>query len=85
MNVSVKIFSISMAERAYRQAREEARRAGVSLSAWMTRAAREKLQRDAAASIAEADRRTGPDWADWAEANSGDFSGPGRADDGDGR
>lgn len=71
--MSVKTFSISMAERAYRQAREEAKRAGVSMSAWMTRAAREKLQRDAAAPIAEADRRSGEDWAEWSEANAGDF------------
>ena len=41
--MSVKTFSISMGERAYRQAR------------------------------AEADRRTGHDWADWTEANAGDF------------
>ena len=78
--MSVKSFSISMAERAYRQAREEAERAGVSMSAWMTRAALEKIQRDAAASIAEADQRTGHAWADWAEANAGDFPahGPGQ-------
>ena len=82
--MSVKTFSISMAEREYRQAREEAKRAGVSMSAWMTRAAREKLQRDAAASLAEADRRTGHDWADWAEAHDGDFPGQAAAGDGDG-
>ena len=46
--MSVKTFSISMGERAYRQARAEADRAGLSMSAWMTRAAREKTQRDAA-------------------------------------
>ena len=46
--MSVKTFSISMGERAYRQARAEADRAGLSMSAWMTRAAREKIQRDAA-------------------------------------
>jgi hypothetical protein len=43
------------------------------MSAWMTRAAREKIQRDAASVIAEADRRTGHDWAEWTEANAGDF------------
>jgi hypothetical protein len=43
------------------------------MSAWMTRAAREKIQRDAAAVIAEADRETGHAWAEWAEANTGDF------------
>ncbi len=77
--MSVKTFSISMAERADRQARQEAARAGVSMSAWMTRAAREKIQRDAAAPIAEADQRTGQEWADWAEGNAGDFpaAGPG--------
>ena len=77
--MSVKTFSISMAERAYRQARKEAERAGVSMSAWMTRAAREKIQRDAATPVAEADLRAGHDWADWGDANAGDFpaGGPG--------
>lgn len=83
--MSVKTFSISMAERAYRQARAEAARAGVSMSAWMARAAREKLQRDAAASIAEADRRADHEWADWTDAHAGDFPGPGPADDGGGQ
>ena len=82
--MSVKTFSISMAERAYRQARAEAARTGVSMSAWMARAAREKLQRDAAASIAEADRHAGHDWADWADAHAGDFPLPGAADGGGG-
>jgi hypothetical protein len=82
--MSVKTFSISMAERAYQQAREEAERAGVSMSAWMTRAAREKIQRDAAAPIAEADRRTGHAWADWTEANAGDFPAHGPEDAGGG-
>jgi hypothetical protein len=71
--MSVKTFSISMGERAYRQARAEADRAGLSMSAWMTRAAREKIQRDAASAIAEADRLTGHDWAEWTEANASDF------------
>lgn len=71
--MSVKTFSISMGERAYRQARAEADRAGLSMSAWMTRAAREKTQRDAAGAIAEADRITGHDWADWTETNVHDF------------
>jgi hypothetical protein len=69
----VKTFSISMGERAFRQAKSEADRAGLSMSAWMTRAAREKIQRDAATAIAEADRETGHAWAEWAEANAGDF------------
>ena len=73
VNMSVKTFSISMGERAFRQAKAEADRAGLSMSAWMTRAAREKIQRDAASVIAEADRRTGHDWAEWTEANAGDF------------
>jgi hypothetical protein len=73
MNMSVKTFSISMGERAFRQARAEADRAGLSMSAWMTRAAREKIQRDAATSIAEADRETGHAWAEWSDANTGDF------------
>ena len=75
--MSVKTFSISMGERAYRQAKIEAERAGLSMSAWMTRAAREKVQRDAAGLIAETDRRTGHAWAEWADANAGDFPGPG--------
>jgi hypothetical protein len=73
MSMAVKTFSISMGERAFRQAKAEADRAGLSMSAWMTRAAREKIQRDAAAAIAEADRETGHAWAEWAEANAGDF------------
>ena len=73
----MKTFSISMGESAYRQAKIEAERAGLSMSAWMARAAREKVQRDAAGPIAEADRRTGHAWAEWAEANAGDFPGPG--------
>jgi hypothetical protein len=71
--MSVKTFSISMGERAYRQARAEADRAGLTMSAWMTRAAREKIQRDAASAIAEVDKLTGQDWVEWTEDNSGDF------------
>ncbi len=77
--MSVRTFSISMGERAYRHAKIEAERAGLSMSAWMTRAAREKVQRDAAGPIAEADRLTGHAWAEWAESNTGDFPGPGGA------
>ena len=40
-------------------ARDAARDAGLSLSAWLDRAAREKLRRDAAAALA--DYLTGPD------------------------
>ena len=84
MSMAVKTFSISMGERAYRQARAEADRAGLTMSAWMTRAAREKIQRDAAARIAEADQRTGHAWADWAEANAGDFPARGPGEGGGG-
>jgi hypothetical protein len=73
LNMPVKTFSISMGERAFRQAKAEADRAGLSMSAWMTRAAREKIQRDAATAIATADRETGHAWAEWTEANAGDF------------
>jgi hypothetical protein len=73
LNMPVKTFSISMGERAFRQAKAEADRAGLSMSAWMTRAAREKIQRDAATAIAAADRETGHAWAEWTEANAGDF------------
>ncbi|HWG60552.1 MAG TPA: hypothetical protein VG253_02450 [Streptosporangiaceae bacterium] len=71
--MSVKTFSISMGERAYRLAKAEADRAGLTMSAWMSRAAREKIQRDAANPIAEADRLSGHAWAEWAESNAGDF------------
>lgn len=46
------------------------------MSAWMTRAAREKIQRDAAVHVAEADRRTDDAWAEWTEANERDFDLP---------
>lgn len=72
----VKTFSISMDERAYRQVKAEADRTGVSVSAWMTRAAREKVQRDAAVPVAEADRRTAHAWVGWTEMNERDFDNP---------
>lgn len=74
--MTVRTFSISMDERVYRQAKGAADRAGTSVSGWMSRAAREKLQRDAAAAVAEADRRTGGIWADWAEASEREFDLP---------
>lgn len=74
--VAVKTFSISMDERAYRQAKTEADRAGVSMSAWMARAAREKIQRAAAVHVAETDRRTGDAWAQWTETSESDLDPP---------
>lgn len=74
--MAVKTFSISMDERTHRQARAAAEHAGTSVSAWIARAAREKIQRDAAAIVAEADRRAGHDWAEWAEANERDLAPP---------
>jgi hypothetical protein len=63
-----------MDERTYRQAKAAAERAGLPMSAWMSRSAREKVQRDAAAVVAEVDRGTGHAWAAWAEASERDFS-----------
>ena len=74
--MAVKTFSISMDERAYRHAKTEATRAGVSMSAWIARAAREKVQRDAATQVAETDRRTGNAWAEWSETNERDQDNP---------
>jgi hypothetical protein len=65
----VKTLSISMDEVISQQASVEAARSGAgSLSAWVTRAVREKLQRDGALAVAEADQRTGNAWAEWVEA-----------------
>jgi hypothetical protein len=71
--MAVKTISISMDERTYRQAKAAADRAGVPMSAWMSRSAREKVQRDAAVTVAELDRGTGHAWALWAEASEEDF------------
>lgn len=65
-----------MDERTYRQAKEAAERAGLPMSAWMSRSAREKVQRDAAVMVAESDRGTGQAWALWAEASEQDFGTP---------
>lgn len=65
-----------MDERTHRQARAAAQHAGASVSAWIARAVREKIQRDAAAVVAEADRRGGHDWAEWTEANERDLGMP---------
>jgi hypothetical protein len=74
--MAVKTFSISMDERTYRQAKAAADRAGLPISAWMSRSAREKVQRDGAATVAELDRGTGHAWAVWAEASERDFTNP---------
>jgi hypothetical protein len=74
--MAVRTFSISMDERTYRQAMAEAARAGLPISAWMSRCAREKVQRDAAASVAEFDRGTNHAWVTWTEASERDFSIP---------
>ena len=67
-----------MDERTYRQAKAAAEMAGVPMSAWMSRSAREKVQRDAATAVAELDRGTGHAWAAWTEAGERDFGGPER-------
>lgn len=73
----VQTLSISMDEVISQQAVLEAVRSGAgSLSAWVTRAVREKLQRDGALAVAEADRRTGNAWAEWAEAAARDQRDP---------
>jgi hypothetical protein len=76
MDMAVKTISISMDERTYRQAKAAAELAGLPMSAWMSRSAREKVQRDAAATVAELDRGTGHAWAAWAEAIEQDFGTP---------
>jgi hypothetical protein len=74
--MAVKTISISMDERTYRQAKAAAEQAGLPMSAWMSRSAKEKVQRDAAAAVAEVDRGTGHAWAAWAEASERDFGAP---------
>ena len=76
MIVAVKTISISMDERTYRQAKAAAERAGLPISTWMSRCAREKVQRDAATTVAESDRGTDQAWAAWAEAIEQDFGTP---------
>jgi hypothetical protein len=76
VNMAVRTFSISMDERTYRQAKAAAERAGLPMSAWMSRSAREKVQRDAAAVVAEFDRGTGHAWVAWSEASERDFAAP---------
>jgi len=75
--VAVKTISISMDERTYRQAKAAAERAGLPMSTWMSRSAREKVQRDAAVSVAELDVGSGHAWVAWTEASEQDFSHPG--------
>ena len=74
--MAVKTISISMDERTYRQAKAAAERAGMPMSTWMSRSAREKVQRDAAFAVAESDRGSGLAWASWAEASEQDFGTP---------
>ncbi|HUD38162.1 MAG TPA: hypothetical protein VMR14_14770 [Streptosporangiaceae bacterium] len=68
-----RIVSISMDERTYRQVKAAADRAGVPMSTWMSRSAREKVQRDAAVPVAELDAGTGQAWVAWTEASERDF------------
>jgi len=44
-----------MDERTYRQAKAAADRAGLPMSVWISRSAKEKVQRDAAVTVAELD------------------------------
>lgn len=74
--MAVKTISISMDERTYRQAKAAAERAGLPMSTWMSRSAREKVQRDAAVSVAELDAGTGHAWVAWTEASEQDFGYP---------
>jgi hypothetical protein len=73
INVAVKTISISMDERTYRQAKAAAERAGLPMSTWMSRSAKEKVQRDAAVTVAELDVGTGQAWVAWTEASERDF------------
>ncbi len=74
IGVAVMTVSISMDERTYRQAKAAAERAGVPISAWMSKSAKEKVQRDAALPVAELDLGTGQAWAAWTEASEQDFN-----------
>jgi hypothetical protein len=74
--MAVKTFSISMDERTYLQVKAAAAQAGLPMSAWMSRSAREKVQRDAAATVAELDRCSGQAWVAWTEASERDFRTP---------
>jgi hypothetical protein len=74
IDVAVKTISISMDERTYRQAKAAADRAGLPMSTWMSKSAKEKVQRDAAIMVAELDVGTGHAWATWTEASERDFA-----------
>lgn len=76
MTMAVRTISISIDERTYRQAKAAADRAGLPMSAWLSRSATEKVQRDAAAAVAEFDRGTAHAWAAWAEDIEQDFRAP---------
>ncbi|HET9898581.1 MAG TPA: hypothetical protein VFQ44_26965 [Streptosporangiaceae bacterium] len=65
-----------MDERTYRQAKAAAERAGLPMSTWMSKSAKEKVQRDAAVPVAQLDEGTGHAWVAWAEASERDFSNP---------
>ena len=77
MAMAVMTISISMDERTYRQAKAAAERAGLPMSAWMSRSAKEKVQRDAAVTVAELDEGTGHAWVAWTEASERDFTSQG--------
>jgi hypothetical protein len=74
IDVPVKTISISMDERTYRHAKEAAERAGLPMSTWMSKSAKEKVQRDAAVTVAELDVGSGDAWAAWTEASEQDFT-----------
>ncbi len=76
MGVASRTISISIDERTYRQAKAAAERAGLPMSTWMSRSAKEKVQRDAAVTVAELDAGTGDAWVAWAEASEQDFTNP---------
>ncbi|HXS64002.1 MAG TPA: hypothetical protein VN767_14205 [Streptosporangiaceae bacterium] len=73
--MAVRTISISMDDRTYRQAKAAADRAGLPMSVWMSRSAKEKVQRDAAVSVAELDAGTGHAWVAWTEDSERDFPG----------
>ena len=76
MAVGSRTISISMDERTYRQAKAAAERAGLPMSTWMSKSAKEKVQRDAAVTVAQLDEGTDHAWVAWAEASERDFSNP---------
>jgi hypothetical protein len=73
INVAVRTISISMDERTYRQAKAAADRAGLPMSVWVSRSAKEKVQRDAAVTVAELDVGSDHAWVAWTEDSERDF------------